>query len=216
MNYLSEKTTKGYYIYQKISLIMKFKILLFAFLFTIPKIIYSQQFKLDQLISLMSTNILFTEKMIYEGNTMLINSSKTSFSYIKKNGEIGASISNPITEGESGDSFISLTETERLKIKFAEEYLEEEKKARTWYSIEFYQLKKQFIGTSEMDFHIELDIQYANKSDYSMISKEIISNSVYENSEVNLDGGYNHVYRNGAYTFTLDTRGRINIFYHWN
>lgn len=184
--------------------------LLVCCLFVLPQLL-SQQCSLEELKSCMSITNSFTEKMIYKGNTMITNSSRITYSYIKKNGEIGASVSNPLFEGDTLKNFISLTETEHINIKFAEEYHEEEKTARTWYTLEKRNLKKEFIGPTGINYHVELYIQYADKSDYSVISKAIISNSVYVKSEDNLDGGYNHIYKSGEYTFTLDTRGRVSI-----
>ena len=193
---------------------MKKLYLLVCCLFVLPQFLLSQQCSLEELKSCMSANNLFTEKMIYKGNTMITNSSRITYSYIKKNGDIGASISNPLNEGDSIENFISLTKTEHLNIKFAEKYQEEEKTGRTWYIMERRTLKKEFIGTTGIDYHVELYIQYADKSDYAIISKAIISNSVYVKSEDNFEGGYNHIYKSGEFTFTLDTRGRISIEKH--
>jgi len=190
---------------------MKNLYVLLCCLIVLPQFLLSQQCSLEELKSCMSANNLFTEKMIYKGNTMITNSSRITYSYIKKNGDIGSSISNPLNEGDSIKNFITLTETEHLNIKFGEEYHEEEKTARTWYTIERRNVKKEFITTSGIDYHVELYIQYADKSDYTIISKAIISNSVYVKSEDNFDGGYNHIYKSGEFTFTLDTRGRVSI-----
>jgi hypothetical protein len=188
------------------------KIYLFAcFLFMLPQFVLSQQCQLEELKSYLSAHNLFTERMIYKGNTMITNSSRITYGYIKKDGAIGASVLNPLNEGDSIENFVQLTETEYLNIKFAEEYREEEKTARTWYTLQRRNVKKEFIGTSPIGYHAELYIQYADKSDYTIISKAIISNSVYIKSEDNFDGGYNHIYKSGEFTFILDTKGRISI-----
>ncbi|MFN6316571.1 MAG: hypothetical protein ACK4YW_01450, partial [Bacteroidota bacterium] len=100
----------------------------------LPQFVLSQQCQLEELKSYLSAHNLFTERMIYKGNTMITNSSRITYGYIKKDGAIGASVLNPLNEGDSIENFVQLTEPEYLNIKFAEEYREEEKTARTWYT----------------------------------------------------------------------------------